>query len=70
VEAAVIIDASRDPVASRCFDDLIKKAQIRIEPVTESQARIAWDAYRDFGKASSHPAKLNLAIALPMRSPS
>ena len=32
VEAAVIIDASRDPVASRRFDDLIKEAQIIIEP--------------------------------------
>jgi uncharacterized protein with PIN domain len=59
VEAAVIIDASRDPMASRRFDDLIKEAQIIIEPVTEPQARIARDAYRDFGKGSSHPAKLN-----------
>jgi ribonuclease VapC len=31
-----------------------------IEPVTEAQARIARDAYRDFGKGSKHPAKLNL----------
>ena len=59
VEAAVIIEASRDPVASRRFDDLIKEAHIIIEPVTEPQARIARDAYRDFGKGSSHPAKLN-----------
>jgi ribonuclease VapC len=59
VETAVIIDASRDPVASRRFDDLIKEAQIIIEPVTEPQARIAREAYRDFGKGSSHPAKLN-----------
>ena len=67
VEAAVIIDASRDPVASRRFDDLIKEAQIIIEPVTEPQARIARDAYRDFGKGSGHPAKLNFGVALPMR---
>jgi ribonuclease VapC len=59
VEAAVIIDASRDPVASRRFDDLIKESEIIIEPATEPQARIARDAYRDFGKGSSHPAKLN-----------
>ena len=59
VEAAVIIDASRDPVASRRFDELIKEAQIIIEPVTELQPRIARDAYRDFGKGSGHPAKLN-----------
>jgi ribonuclease VapC len=59
VEAAVIIDASRDPVASRRFDDLIKEAQIIIEPVTEEQARIAREAYRDFGRGTGHPAKLN-----------
>ena len=46
-------------MASRRFDDLIKEAHIIIEPVTEPQARIARDAYRDFGKGSSHPAKLN-----------
>jgi ribonuclease VapC len=60
VEATVIIDASRDPIASRRFDDLIKEAQIIIEPVTEPQARNAREAYRDFGKGSSHPAQLNL----------
>ena len=59
VEAAAIIDGSRDPVASRRFDDLIKEAQIIIEPVTEVQARIAREAYRDFGKGSSHSARLN-----------
>jgi ribonuclease VapC len=59
VEAAVVIDASRDPIASRRFDDLIRAAEIRIEPVTESQARIAREAYRDFGKGSGHPAALN-----------
>ena len=34
-------------------------AQIAIEPVTEAQARLARQAYRDFGKTSGHPAKLN-----------
>jgi ribonuclease VapC len=60
VETALVIDGSRDPIASRRFDDLIKEAQIIIEPVTEAQARIAREAYRDFGKGSGHPAKLNL----------
>jgi ribonuclease VapC len=59
VEAAVVIDGSRDPIASRRFDDLLRVARVRVEPVTESQARIARDAYRDFGKGSGHPAKLN-----------
>jgi ribonuclease VapC len=59
VEAGAVIDASKDPVASRRFDELIEAAQIAIEPVTEAQARIARQAYRDFGKPSAHPAKLN-----------
>ena len=59
VESAVVIDASRDPIATRRFDDFIREANIFIEPVTEIQAQIARAAYRDFGKGSGHPAKLN-----------
>ncbi|MGA9495481.1 MAG: type II toxin-antitoxin system VapC family toxin, partial [Terriglobales bacterium] len=59
VEAGAVIDGSKDPVASRRFDELIEEAQIAIEPVTEAQARIARQAYRDFGKTSGHSAKLN-----------
>jgi ribonuclease VapC len=59
VESAVVIDASRDPIAVRRFDDFIKAADISIEPVTATQAQIARGAYRDFGKGSGHPAKLN-----------
>jgi ribonuclease VapC len=59
VEAAIVIDASRDPIATRRLDDLISEAQLVIEPVTEAQARIAREAYRDFGRGSGHPAKLN-----------
>jgi ribonuclease VapC len=59
VEAAIVIDGSRDPVASRKFDQLFKEAKLVIEPVTEPQARIAREAHRDFGKGSGHPAQLN-----------
>jgi|SRR6516162_1598219 len=59
VEAALVIDGSRDPIASRRFDDFFKEARIAVEPVTLEQARLAREAYRDFGKESGHPAKLN-----------
>jgi len=59
LETAVVIDASRDPVASRRFDELVDTAELRVEPVTHDQARIARDAYRDFGKGSGHKASLN-----------
>jgi len=75
VETAALIDASRDPIASRRFDDLLHEAQFAIEPVTEVQARIAREAYRDFGRGSGHPARLNFgdcfayALAKAMNEP-
>jgi ribonuclease VapC len=37
----------------------MREAAVSIEPVTTAQARIARDAYRDFGRGSGHPAQLN-----------
>lgn len=59
VEAGAVIDQARDPVVSRALDELVDIAGIRIEPVTEKQARLAREAYRDFGRGSGHPAGLN-----------
>ena len=59
VEVAVVIDGKRNPVSSRDLDQLMKAAGIRIEPVTETQAKLAREAYRDFGKGSGHKAQLN-----------
>jgi ribonuclease VapC len=59
VEAAAVIDGSRDPIASRRFDDFFREAAFSIEAVTADQALIAREAYRDFGKGSGHPARLN-----------
>jgi ribonuclease VapC len=75
VEAAAVIDGSRDPIASRRFDDFIREASIFIETVTAEQARIAREAYRDFGKGGGHPAQLNFgdcfayALAKVMHEP-
>ncbi|MBI2316830.1 MAG: type II toxin-antitoxin system VapC family toxin [Betaproteobacteria bacterium] len=59
LEAAIVTDASHDPIASRRLDDLLKVAGIAIEPVTEAQVRLGREAYRDFGKGSGHRAQLN-----------
>ena len=59
VEAAIVIDRGGDPVASRRFDDMLKELQVTIAPFTEAQAKIARAAYRDFGRGSGHPARLN-----------
>ncbi len=59
LETAIVLDSNRDPVLSRRLDELLIDAAVQLEPVTEVQARIARWAYRDFGKGSGHPAKLN-----------
>jgi ribonuclease VapC len=59
LETAIVIDGARDPVASRRMDDWIAEAEIVIEPVTAEHARIARQAYRDFGRGSGHSARLN-----------
>jgi len=58
VEAAIVTDSNRDPVLSRRLDSLLQQALINIEPVTVEHARIAREAYRDFGKGR-HRAGLN-----------
>jgi ribonuclease VapC len=60
VELGAVIDQARDPVASRRVDELLELGGVRVEAVTIEQARIAREAYRDFGKGSGHPAGLNL----------
>jgi ribonuclease VapC len=58
LEAALVIDNRGDAVAQREFDRFLKRSGIIIEPVTFEQARIAREAYRDFGKGR-HRAGLN-----------
>lgn len=59
LEVGVVIDRSPDPVVRAGVDDLLGRLNIAIEPITASQARIARQAYRDFGKGSGHSAGLN-----------
>lgn len=59
LETAIVVDRGADPVGSAQLDRLVARAAINIQPVTEDQARIARNAYRDFGKGSGHPAGLN-----------
>lgn len=59
LEAALVIDGARDPIASRRFDDFVEEARLVVHPVERDQVVIARAAYRDFGKGSGHPAALN-----------
>ena len=59
LETSIVIDRDRNPALSARLDTTLNKLAIEIAPVTEAQARLARQAYRDFGKGSGHPAKLN-----------
>ncbi len=75
LECGIVLDSQRDPIISRSLDELLREAEIVIEAVTEDQARVARQAYRDFGKGSGHPAGLNFgdclsyALAFDTREP-
>ena len=59
VELYVVIDGKRDPVRSARLDELLQRSDVEFVDVTAAQARLARAAYRDFGKGSGHPARLN-----------
>jgi ribonuclease VapC len=75
LECGIVLDSQRDPIISRGLDDLLQEAELVVQPVTERQARLARQAYTDFGKGSGHPAGLNFgdclsyALALDLREP-
>lgn len=74
VEAAMVVDSRRNPALSRRLDDFLRETQLLFEPVSAEQARIAREAYRDFGKGR-HRAGLNFgdcfayALAKDKREP-
>jgi len=59
VELYVVVDGKRDPVRSARLDELLQRSDVEIVDLTKEQAHIARAAYRDFGKGSGHPARLN-----------
>lgn len=60
VEARVVARAKSGPEGERRLEQLLRVAQVEVVPFDGKQADVACDAYRDFGKGSGHPAKLNL----------
>ncbi len=58
VETSIVMDSRRRPVLSHALDKFLQTAQIEIEPVSVQQAKLARQAYRDYGKGH-HRAALN-----------
>lgn len=58
VEAEIRLLRLSSPLPRLLLEQAIATADIALEPVTQSQARIAATAYRDYGRGL-HPAGLN-----------
>jgi len=74
-EASIVTDVYRNPRLSARFDEILERTKMVIEPVTVEQAKIARQAYRDYGRGSGHRANLNFgdcftyALAREKREP-
>lgn len=60
VETAVVVDGLGEPRLSRHLDRLLASLRIEVASLDVVQAQVARQAYRDFGRGSGHPARLNL----------
>ncbi len=59
LEAAIVTDSSKNKDLSDRLDVLIEDFCVDIVPFTQQQAKIARQAYQQFGRGSGHPARLN-----------
>ncbi len=59
LETALVVEGRSGAKGGQLFDLFIARSKISIENVTAEQAMIARQAWRDFGKGSGHPARLN-----------
>ncbi len=70
LEMGIVIDSDGDAAVSAGLDPLLDNLGIEVSPVTPEQAKIARQAYREFGKGSGSKARLNFgdcfAYALAM----
>jgi ribonuclease VapC len=59
LETSIVIGRFRDPLLTARCDALLERTGVAIVPFDEEQARIARQAYRDYGRGSGHRANLN-----------
>lgn len=58
LEASIVAERRNGDTGILWLDSLLRRSQVKIEPVTEEQALIARQAFSTYGKGR-HPASLN-----------
>ncbi|MGB6194059.1 MAG: type II toxin-antitoxin system VapC family toxin [Terracidiphilus sp.] len=75
LEAHIVVAGYKNPILKARLEEIFANPGLHIEPVTAEQARIARQAWRDYGRGSGHPANLNFgdcfsyALARTTREP-
>jgi ribonuclease VapC len=75
LETHILVDRYKNPILTSRTEEIFENPGLLIEPVTVEQAKIARQAYRDYGKGSGHKAQLNFgdcfsyALAREKREP-
>ena len=75
LESNIVVGRCKDPILTARLEEILENPGLQIEPVTAAQAKVAWEAYRDYGKGSGHAANLNFgdcfsyALARDKREP-
>ena len=59
VEICMRVDGAFNEVGRQAFDDFFATLRLELAPVTSSQAHLARQANRIYGRSSGHAAKLN-----------
>ncbi|WP_068397355.1 type II toxin-antitoxin system VapC family toxin [Kribbia dieselivorans] len=59
LETDIVLDSRQPLRISRQLDRLVTDLRLEVVPVDEAHVTVARAAYRDFGKGSGHPARLN-----------
>lgn len=59
VEVSVVISSRNDAELLRRFDDLLAEYRVQIVSLSREQALLGRYAFREFGRGSGHPARLN-----------
>lgn len=60
----MVLDRRGDQQALSRFKDFMERYEVRVEPFTAEHATLARQAWRDYGRGSGHPARLNFGDCL------